>query len=128
MGRFAKRPYLRPQYPPPRILNAFPQRNQPQKQLPRRFLPGRVEASEDLIRSPAEGAGHPAYLLVGCLGHHPILAAIEQFGQGILQQRQTARLFADVGHNGLGQSRLQAYAHTPGRFTDRPAQLFGRHG
>ena len=53
-------------------------------------------------------------------------APIEQFGQGVLKERQRAGLFADIMDDGGHQFRLDLDADSLGRTDDRLVQLLGR--
>jgi hypothetical protein len=89
---------LRPLDPPPRVLRALAERDEPEEQLSRCLLGRLAEAAVDLLRPAGESARDAADRAVGVLRERTPLAPLVELGEGVLEQRESARLVGDVRH------------------------------
>jgi hypothetical protein len=75
------------------------------------------------LGAAGQGARHAADLPVGPQGERGVLPALEQLGQGVLQQRQGPRLVPDLGDQLGHQPGLQCDTHPLGGLPDGLLQL-----
>ena len=109
-----------------RVFRAFTGLRQAQEDPATRFLLVCFEPCKDLVGTPFQSPLQPANLLVGSQGQPAALAPLPQFRQGVLQERQGARLVLDIPDQGLDQPRFQLVANTLSRTFDSPPKLILR--
>ncbi|MBK8262595.1 MAG: hypothetical protein IPK80_14835 [Nannocystis sp.] len=101
--------------------------DQPHEDLPRLPLLLRGQPSYELIGVPLQRADEAAHRLVG-VGRQSVTVALRpQAPEGVLQERQGARLRADVGEDPVEQARREAEADPLGGALQDVAHLFGIH-
>ena len=109
--------------PAPRVLRAGVDADEAKEDLAARGLRRRAEARVEILRAAAERADDAAGRDVALERQHVGGAGREQLGQRVLQQRQGARLVADVGDDLGDEARLEANADASRRPLDRLRQL-----
>ncbi len=99
--------------------------NQTQKHLAGGFLSLSIELLVNFICPAGQRAGNPANIMVSVQRQAVAIASLEQFGQGILQQRQRAGLLVNIIDNGADQRGIQGQAIVLCRGADRLSQFGG---
>jgi hypothetical protein len=92
------------------ILGAGAQPHELGEDAPRPDLVGGLEALEDLIRVRGQRARDTAHAVVGGQGEAAVLLLAPHLGHRTLEQRQIARLPADIGENRIDQVLLESLA------------------
>ncbi len=115
------------QYPASGVVGAVTQRHEPEEDLPRCIVGLGAEPGQQAFGSLHERARHSPELVVGSAGDPRPLAALEQLGQGVLQQRQGPGAVDDVSHQLPHQSRLERHTERLGGTGDRPLELARCH-
>ena len=121
-------PQLAAGHPPPGVLGGLVDGDQPEEHLAGRLLPGVVELLVDVVGAPAQRPDHPTGAQVVGFGEPVAAAPFEQFGERILEQRESTGLVGDVSGDPLCQPRLQADPDVLCRSGDRLGQLVRDRG
>ena len=111
------------QHAPAGIFALFAQRHQAQENLPGGRLLALVQAGIDLFGAAPQSLHHPPALFVSRQSQFAPGAAFEQFGQGVLQQRQCTGLVADFLDNSVHQFGFRQQANAFSRAVDRQPQF-----
>ena len=85
------------------------------------------EAGEQALGPLHERTRHAPQLAIGGIGDESALSSIEEFGQGVLQQRQRSRSIGNVSHQLRDERRFERHAERFHRADDRSLDLLGRH-
>ncbi len=111
---------------PAGVLAPLAQGDEPEQDLTRGVGAGRAHRPDQVLGAHGERSGHPADLAVRLEGHRAAdVTALEQLGQGELDQRQGARLVRHVADDLGDQARLDAHADLARGAGDGALELVG---
>ncbi len=113
--------------PSSRRALALAEPDEPEQDLARRVLPGRIEPAEDVLRATRQRSAEPTQAAVLVEAQLRARPAIEQLGEGVLEQGEAAGPIDRVGDELGQQRRLDRDPDPPRRLDDRRLQLARRH-
>ena len=126
--RNIERVEFRPHDSPPGVSAPFSQRHQPQEDVSHGALSVAVRVEVETFGSCRQSARNSTDHLVGTQLDRVLGAALEEFGQAELKQRQRARLVGRIGYQRCDEPEFDHDAFPFGRPTDGLFYLIGRHG
>src|SRR6266487_647761 len=106
---------------PAGILDALAERDQPQEQLVCQLLLLWAEAGIDLLGAASKRAQYAPADLIGHQCKSTVGSPLEHLSQRVLQQRQRARLLADIADNRFDQ--LGGHKQTIARSEEHTSEL-----
>ena len=107
----------------PRVLGGGVDADEAKEDVTARRLRRRTKTRVEILRTPAERADDPAGRDVALERQRVARAGREQLGQRVLQERQGARLIADVGDDLGDEPRLETNTDASRRPLDRLCKL-----